>query len=32
MFIPGLWAHCVKVWFEKYYNWKMRTGYVNRPW
>jgi sulfide:quinone oxidoreductase len=31
MLIPGPWAHWVKVWFEKYYIWKMRTGHVSWP-
>ena len=29
--IPGPWAHWVKLMFEKYYLWKMRTGRVNWP-
>jgi sulfide:quinone oxidoreductase len=28
---PGPWSHWVKVWFEKYYLWKMRNGYTQLP-
>ncbi len=31
LLIPGPWAHWTKVWFEKYFLWKMRTGRVNLP-
>ncbi|MDW8344181.1 MAG: FAD-dependent oxidoreductase [Verrucomicrobiae bacterium] len=31
MLIPGPWAHWVKVWFEKYFLWKMHTGRVSWP-
>ncbi len=26
--IPGPWAHWLKVWFERWFLWKMRTGRV----
>jgi len=29
--IPGPWSHWAKVFFEKYYLWKMRTGRVYLP-
>jgi sulfide:quinone oxidoreductase len=29
--IPGPWAHWIKLIFEKYYLWKMRTGRVTWP-
>lgn len=28
---PGPWSHWVKVWFEKYYIWKVRNGYSHLP-
>lgn len=28
---PGPWLHWVKVWFEKYYLWKIRNGYTQLP-
>ncbi len=28
---PGPWSHWIKVWFEKYYIWKMRNGYTQLP-
>ena len=31
LLIPGPWAHWMKIWFEKYFLWKMRTGRVNWP-
>jgi sulfide:quinone oxidoreductase len=31
MLIPGPWGHWAKVWFEKYFLWKMRTGRVGWP-
>ncbi|MCS6860620.1 MAG: FAD-dependent oxidoreductase [Abditibacteriales bacterium] len=31
LLIPGPWAHWMKVWFERYFLWKMRTGRVNLP-
>lgn len=31
LLIPGPWGHWTKVWFEKYFLWKMRTGRVNWP-
>lgn len=29
--VPGPWAHWAKVLFERYYLWKMRSGYVQLP-
>jgi hypothetical protein len=29
--IPGPWTHWFKLFFEKYYLGKMRTGHVNWP-
>lgn len=29
--IPGPWNHWAKIWFERYYMWKMRTGRVSWP-
>ncbi len=31
LLVPGPWGHWMKVWFEKYFLWKMRTGRVNWP-
>jgi sulfide:quinone oxidoreductase len=31
LLIPGPWSHWVKILFEKYYLWKMRTGRVYLP-
>lgn len=31
LLIPGPWAHWFKLFFEKYFLWKMRTGRVNWP-
>jgi sulfide:quinone oxidoreductase len=31
LLLPGPWAHWMKVWFERYFLWKMRTGRVNWP-
>lgn len=31
LLIPGPWGHWAKVWFEKYFLWKMRTGRVQWP-
>lgn len=31
LLIPGPWAHWLKVWFERYYLWKMRKGLVWLP-
>lgn len=29
--VPGPWGHWVKVWFEKYFLWKLRTGRITWP-
>lgn len=31
LLVPGPWAHWVKVWLEKYFLWKFRTGRVWLP-
>jgi len=31
LLIPGPWSHWAKLWFEKYFLWKMRTGRVYLP-
>ncbi len=31
LLVPGPWAHWVKVWLEKYFLWKLRTGRVRLP-
>ncbi|CUU07573.1 sulfide:quinone oxidoreductase [Candidatus Kryptobacter tengchongensis] len=28
---PGPWSHWIKVWFEKYYLWKVKNGYSQLP-
>ncbi len=28
---PGPWSHWIKVWFEKYYIWKMKNGFSQLP-
>ncbi len=31
LLVPGPWAHWVKVWLEKYFLWKLRTGRIWLP-
>ena len=31
LLFPGPWSHWMKVWFEKYYMWKMKNGFSGLP-